>query len=244
MSAFTTIAEFYEVLSDSNARLEREGPLLKQCLEQAPGKRVLDVACGTGLHAGFLAELDANVTAFDASPEMIEHAGDRRPHEKVTYAVCDMRDIEGGPWDLALCLGNSITLLDSLEDVRTTMAAVHASLAPGGLFVVQIINYAAESAQQPRHRIETKMVDEREIVAVKNLVPHADRTLLSLAFFCRQDGEYSSASETSVQMNLRREELEQAATEAGFQVKAIYGAFDRSEYVAAASPDVVLVLQH
>lgn len=242
MSAFTTVAEFYEVLSDSSARLEREGPFLKQCLEQAPGKRVVDIACGTGLHAAFLADLGADVTALDASADMIAHAQARRSHPNVAYGVCDMRNVQGGPWDLALCLGNSITLLDSLEDVRATLAAVHAALSPGGLFVVQVINYAADAAQKPRHRVEIKMIGEREIVAVKNLVPHADHTLLSLAFFCKQDGHYTSVAETSVQINLRREQLEPAATEVGL-VKAVYGAFDQSEYVAPASPDLIVVLK-
>lgn len=243
MSAFTTIAEFYEVLSDSQARLEREGPFLRHCFEQAPGARVLDIACGTGLHAGFFAELDAEVTALDASEQMIELACQRRPNKGVTYGVCDMRCVAGEPWDMAVCLGNSIALLEALDDIATTLKAVYASLAPGGLFVIQTINYAADAAQKPRHRVETKVLGDREIVAVKSLVPHAGHTLLSIAFFSKENGPYTSVSETSVQLNLKREELERAANAAGFEVKAVHGAFDRSEYVAATSPDIIVVLQ-
>ena len=56
---FTTSAKYYEVLSDNEKRLKREGPFLKETLQQAPGLRVVDMACGTGLHAEFFAKLGA-----------------------------------------------------------------------------------------------------------------------------------------------------------------------------------------
>ena len=113
MAAFHTIAEYYEVLSDSEARLRREGPFLAECLERAPGRRVLDVACGTGLHAEFFANLGAEVAALDLSAEMIAHARERRPHPAIHYAAGDMREPPTGPWDLAVCLGNSLSLLEA-----------------------------------------------------------------------------------------------------------------------------------
>ena len=68
-AGFDYVAAYYEVLSDNAARPQREGQFLAECLEQAPGRRVLDIACGTGIHAEFLAGRGADVTAADASPE-------------------------------------------------------------------------------------------------------------------------------------------------------------------------------
>ena len=242
-SAFHSIAAFYEALSDSEERLRREGALLKECLAAAPGPRVADLACGTGLHARFLVDLGAEVTALDISPEMVAHAGARRPHAGITYLVGDMRAIEGGPWDLAICLGNSLSLLDSLDQLDTVMSAVYAALSPGGIFLLQIINYASAAVQQPRHRVERKTVGEAEIVAVKNLVPHEDRTLLALAFYSVRNGQYASASETAVLMNLSREQVLDSAERAKFRVGAVYGGFDRSEYDPDASTDLVCILE-
>jgi SAM-dependent methyltransferase len=222
--------------------LEREGPFLKDLLAAAPGDRVVDLACGTGLHALFFAEAGARVTALDVSPEMIAHAQARRPHVRIAYGVGDMRTPEGSPWDLAVCLGNSISLLASATDVTRTFAGVHDVLAPGGLFVVQVLNYAASTAEPPRHRVDRKESDGREVVAVKSLVPQGDRTLLSLAFFAVGD-TVDSVSETAVLRHVDRDELERAATAAGLLVRGTYGSFNGTPYDPAASSDLIAVFE-
>jgi SAM-dependent methyltransferase len=244
MSGFDSIAAYYEVLSDGEARLRREGAFLTECVRRAPGTRVVDVACGTGLHAAFFADLGAEVTALDLSAEMIAHARERRPHANVRYAVGDMRRLEGGPWDLAVCLGNSLSLLNSRADVEAAFRSVADSLAPRGLFIVQVLNYAAASAQQPRHRIERKTRDNAEIVAVKSLVPQGDRTLLSIAFFRREGDAFESATETAVLLHVGLEDIAAAAAQAGLEVVETFGGFDRSEYQAGTSSDLVCVLEN
>lgn len=244
MSSFNTIAAYYEVLSDAEGRLDREGPLLSECLRRAPGARVVDVACGTGLHARLFADLGARVTAFDLSPEMVAYAREHRLHPAITYAVGDMRDLKGGPWDLAVCLGNSLSLLGSLEEVVTLFRSVAGSLSRGGVFALQVLNYAAEAAQRPRHRIERRTRGDIEIIAVKNLVPHGDRTLLSITFFIKEDGTYASASDTAVLLPLSREDLARGAEQAGLRVNDVFGGFDRSPYEPAISPDLIAVLIH
>ena len=243
MSGFDSSAAYYEVLSDSDARLAREGPLLIECLRRAPGTRAADLACGTGLHARFLADHGAQVAAIDLSPEMVAHARERRPHPAITYSVGDMRAIEGGPWDLAICLGNSLSLLRSLEEVDCAMKGVSCALTPGGIFLVQVVNYAATAAQQPRHRVERKRAGDAEIIAIKNLVPHDGRTLLSMTFYFALNGQYTSVSETAVLLNLTREQVLDSAKRAALRVGAVYGGFDRSEYDPDASPDLVCILE-
>ena len=244
MAAFHTIAEYYEVLSDSEARLRREGPFLAECLERAPGRRVLDVACGTGLHAEFFANLGAEVAALDLSAEMIAHARERRPHPAIHYAAGDMREPPTGPWDLAVCLGNSLSLLEAAGQLAPMFRAVQSALAPGGLFVVQVLNYAAPAAQQPRHRVERRSRGDVDVIAVKSLVPNGDRTLLSIACYSLTQGACSSASETAVLMNVTLEQIRAAAEEAGLAVIGTFGGFDRAAYAADQSQDLVSVLEN
>ncbi|HEX72981.1 MAG TPA: class I SAM-dependent methyltransferase, partial [Candidatus Hydrogenedentes bacterium] len=113
MEAFERGAAYYEVFANSVKRLEREGPFLLERFRRAPGNRVLDLACGTGPHALFFAEYGGVVTAVDAGAGMIAFARRARPHPNIEYRVGDMRRVEGGPWDFALCLGNSLSLIDS-----------------------------------------------------------------------------------------------------------------------------------
>lgn len=242
MGSFDSVAAFYEVLSDSAARLEREGPLLAELSRRAPGKRVCDIACGTGLHAAYLAGLGAEVLAVDASPEMVRHAQARRPHKNIRYAAADMRDLPEFQADLVLCLGNSINLLGNVEEARAVVADVAERLAPGGLFCVQVLNNEAEGMDKPRHRVQRKETEDGVVVAIKNLVPQGDRTLLTLNFFHESDGAWEQASDAAVLLHLALDDLKGAAEDAGLALSDVYGAYDERPYEASTSPDLIVVL--
>lgn len=239
MDAFKSSASFYELLSDTEGRLRREGPLLEECLRRAPGPSVVDLACGTGLHAEFFAGLGARVSARDVSAEMIAHARQRRPHADIEYTTGDMRELKGGRWDLAVCLGNSLSLLSSIEDTGRVMRSVYSALVPGGMFLTQVLNCLSEDARRPRHRVERK----GEVVAVKSLVPHGERTLLSLAFYSFAGGEPVSLSETAVLLHFTRESIASLAGDAGFRAAEVYGDFDRGAYEPDRSPDLICLFQ-
>lgn len=235
-------AEYYEAFADAEGRLAREGPLLEECLHRAPGLRVVDIACGTGLHARFFAGLGAHVTALDVSPEMVAYAREHRPHPAIKYRAADMRTLRGGPWDLALCLGNSLSLLGSFEEVAATFRAVFAALEPGGLFLLQVLDYASQAAQQPRHRVERRTVGDANVVAVKSLVPHEDCTLLSLTYHLLRQGRHDALTETALLLHVTRERITRAAEDTGFAVDSVWGGFDRSTFHEDASQDVVCLL--
>ena len=239
MRAFTSSTQFYDALSNPATRLEREGPLLLDVLEHAPGKRVVDLACGTGLHAQFLAQHAATITALDVSAEMVSYAREHRGGPGIEFHTGDMQAIKGGPWDTAICLGNSLSLLPSFAAIGETFQRVYNALAPGGRFLVQILNYRAASAQQPRHRVERKLVDGVEVTAVKSLVPQDDRTLLCLAFFDTENAPPACLCEAAVLLNITDMELAEAGEAAGFTSSTFYGGFDRSAYDANDSSDVV-----
>jgi len=241
MYAFTNSAAFYEVLSDSEGRLQREGPLLLELLAQAPGAGVVDLACGTGLHADYLADHGATVTASDLSHEMVVHAAQRRRHTNIRFVQMDMRAIKGGPWDLALCIGNSLSLLPTRLDVNRVFHAVARVLTSKGLFLVQLVNYSADSMQKPRHRVERRQVLDGEVVAAKSLVPHNGRTLLSMAFFHVRDGKVDSLAETAVQLNLDQAALVEAVAATGLHLVAAYGGYDKRPYQPQTSPDLICV---
>jgi len=71
-------------------------------------KTVLDVGCGRGRHALFLAEMGFDVTATDISPEGIEQlkkeAKKRKLDGKITTVVCDMLELpfEDNSFDCAV----------------------------------------------------------------------------------------------------------------------------------------------
>jgi SAM-dependent methyltransferase len=240
--ALTNVAAYYDVLAGGRKRLDREGPLLTECLHRAPGRRVVDLACGTGLHALFMAESGAEVTALDMSAGMIAYARANRPHPSVAYGVGDMRCLGGGPWDLALCLGNSLSLLPSAEGLSCVFHGVATALVPGGLFLMQLLNYSAPSAQEPRHRVERHHVGDEDVVAVKSLVPDGGHTLLSIVFHIAYEAQIHAIADTAVLRHWTSADLRAAAEAADLCVTAEYGAFDRAPF-APSSSDLIVVAE-
>lgn len=243
MSAFDRGAVYYEAFANVTQRLQREGPSLLEHLRRAPGNRVLDMACGTGPHALFFAEHGAKVTAIDFSESMLAYARQHRAHADITYKQGDIRAITGGPYDLALCLGNSLCLLNTKEELNAAFGSVFKALFPGGIFITQTLNYRAPAARQPRHRIERVTVGDENVVAVKSLVPEGHHTLLSLNYFAQTPSGYETISEAAVLRNWTEEELLAAANPAGFSPMDMYGSYDQKPFDPDVSNDILLVLR-
>ncbi|MEO7601665.1 MAG: bifunctional 2-polyprenyl-6-hydroxyphenol methylase/3-demethylubiquinol 3-O-methyltransferase UbiG [Sphingomicrobium sp.] len=106
------------------------------------GKSALDVGCGAGLLAEPLARLGANVTAIDASTELIEAA---RTHAEasglaIDYRACAVENLDG-----AFNLVTSLEVVEHVAEPRAFVKALAARLAPGGLLILSTPNRTAWS---------------------------------------------------------------------------------------------------
>ena len=133
---YEDVAEVYDLLTAGQPHDAWVRDIERLAREQGlPGRRLLDVACGTG--KSFLAMLDLGyaVTACDVSPSMVararEVAGDR-----VAIEVEDMRALPaGGPYDLVTCLNDAVNHLADAGELTAFFAGARRNLAPGGLLV-------------------------------------------------------------------------------------------------------------
>jgi len=103
-----------------------------------PGRRLLDVACGTGKSFIPMLEKGWEVTACDISPKMVaiarEKVGDR-----AALSVADMRDLPVfGEFDLILCLDDAVNYLLSTEELEQALTGMRRNLGPGGLLMFDV----------------------------------------------------------------------------------------------------------
>ena len=99
------------------------------------GARLLDVACGTGLHLEHLAGT-YNAEGLDISEELLAYARVRNPNS--TFYVGDMRTFDlAAPFDIVTCLFSSIGYMTTSEDLHCAIERMAAHLAPGGLLIVE-----------------------------------------------------------------------------------------------------------
>jgi SAM-dependent methyltransferase len=104
-----------------------------------PGGAVLDVACGTGRHARFLAQLGFEVDAVDRDRALFE---DPPPNVAVLEA-----DLESGPWPYAGRRFDGVVVTNYLH--RPLLAALVESLERGGLLVYETFAAGNERFGKP-----------------------------------------------------------------------------------------------
>jgi len=124
MTVFNEFSEVYDRMFPWETRLAREGPFLRRLFEREGVRTVLDCACGTGRHVIALNQWGYLAGGSDLSPRMIEAA---RANARAAGVAADFRtasftglDAAFGPaaaFDAVLCIGNSLTLAPSDDDV-------------------------------------------------------------------------------------------------------------------------------
>jgi ubiquinone/menaquinone biosynthesis C-methylase UbiE len=75
---YDALSDDYDRFVNWGNRLTYEMPFIGRILHKADARRVLDVACGTGMHAIELARRGYKVVGMDLSAPMIERAREER----------------------------------------------------------------------------------------------------------------------------------------------------------------------
>jgi len=102
------------------------------------GKRLLDVACGTG--KSFIPMLNRGweASASDISPAMVALAR-AKVGDKADLSVADMRDLpDFGQFDLVWCLDDAVNYLLSVEELERALAGMRRNLGPEGLLTFDV----------------------------------------------------------------------------------------------------------
>lgn len=182
------------------------------------GRRVLDVACGTGKSAEPLADRGYDVWACDQSPAMVARARERLG-PKAHVFLADMRRLpETREHDLITCLDDSLNYV--LDDVQltATLEGFSRSLAPDGLAIFDLNSRAA---------YRDFFTAGRELELAGNALTWHGRTPPGGSLF---EAEITPARRHAswrpslhIQRHHSREQIAAACVPAGLEIVAVYG---------------------
>jgi len=232
------------------ARIEREWPFIRKVLDGAPSRRVLDLGCGSGEHARFLASQGFSVVGVDASESMLAKARETEPPDGVEFVAGDMADIAAltaSTFGAALCLGNTLPHLRDAVTLSRFLTGLRARLLPGAPVLIQVLNYEKILGQRQRF-LPLNFKDEggEELVFLRLMEPRPDGTVVFTPSTLRYRPGGEPALEVVASRNVllrgwRGPELAGALAEAGFTEQAIFGSMTESPYGSEHSNDFVIV---
>lgn len=159
-------------------------PVLVQAVADSmlPSGRVLEIGCGTGTNARYLAEQGFEVVAVDVSPTAIEQARAKNSLTGITYAVLDVLEgpLPDGPFDAVVDRG-CYHVFGRIEQQETFVTKVSGALREGGCWLSLIgSTEGAPRDHGPPRRSAANVIDVVE--------PHLQLVMLRECAFADSKG--------------------------------------------------------
>lgn len=133
-------------------------------------KQILELGCGTGLHAIQLAKRGYQVHGVDLSPAMISKARNQVPSAlagQVSHEEGDVRHIRlGRIFDVVISLFHVASYQTSQNDIRAMIQTATEHLASGGVFIFDFWYGPAVLNQRPEVRVKRLQNDACNLIRI------------------------------------------------------------------------------
>lgn len=190
MSTFTaSYARYYDLLY-RDKDYAREADFVMSRLPRQPGPQahLLELGCGTGLHALELAARGIDVTGIDLSEHMVRLARERAARvdghaPRPAFEQGDVRSVRlGRKFDIVVSLFHVMSYQVSDSDLRQAFATAAAHLKPGGAFIFDCWYGPAVLSEAPSVRVK-RMEDERiQVVRLAEPVVHSGENVVDVNY--------------------------------------------------------------
>lgn len=246
---YDAFSENYDRFMNWPSRLAGEMPFILRELRIVNAVRILDAACGTGMHMVALAKEGYEVTGADLSPNMIERteANALAAGTQVKFLVAGFGQLAQAfqeTFDAVLCLGNSLPHLLTPAELSAATLDFAACLRPGGLVLIQNRNYDAVISQHERWmEPQTHTEGNHEWLFLRFYDFRPDGLLnFNIVTLYRQGNNPWMQRVAATRLNpLRQVELTAALAEAGFGSIKKYGNLAGEAFDTESSGNLVVI---
>jgi len=234
----------YDALVDWPKRLKNEEPFYRRLLDEVGVRHVFDAACGTGQHAHMFHSWGLKVEGADLSPAMIAHcraAFGENDRLRWVERSFDQPASPAGQCDAVICVGNSLALAPDHDTVRRALGAMLASLRPGGVCVIQVLNlWRLPEGPTTWQKCKRLTLDGADTIILKGV--HRVGSTGFVEFVCLRldNGTVERQAHTATILGLEADALAAVARQAGATNIQPLGSFARDPYDRAGSTDLIL----
>ena len=189
-NVFNKYASYYELLYKDKNYKEEVDYVTKLISDNIKcGDYILELGCGTGMHAELLLESGYRVHAIDLSESMVSQAIERSKklekglREKAHFSVGDVRSYRTDErFDVVISLFHVLSYQNSNEDVKATLQTVKEHLKVGGIFIVDFWYGPAVLNYLPETRVKRLESDEISVIRLAEPVLHENENVVDVNY--------------------------------------------------------------
>ncbi|XDD46162.1 class I SAM-dependent methyltransferase [Leptospira sp. WS39.C2] len=128
-------------------------------------QKAIDLGAGNGIQSIPIAELGYHVTAIDFNPQLLNELNQNIKRRSLPIQVIDGEITNFELWkeinpELILCCGDTISHLESYEEIKEWMKQCYSNLLPGGKFILSFRDYS-KTLQDKERFIPVKSDESR-----------------------------------------------------------------------------------
>ncbi len=211
MSVFGAYAAYYDLLN-AEKDYAGEAAYVEHLLRRAgSGPELLELGCGTGIHAALLAQRGFSVCGVDRSLSMLASATERASREPASVAARlsfrrgDVRTFRAAStFDGVISLFHVMSYQTSQDDLESAMETARAHLKPGGAFVFDCWYGPAVLTQRPARRVRHLESDLVDVTRVAEPEMHLDENVVDVVYQITVRQKGSGAEETITESHRMR----------------------------------------
>lgn len=177
------LSHFYEwMLGDFEEAASRQQTFFQENNIISKEKEIaFDLGAGNGLQSIPLAKLGHEVYAFDFNQRLLDSLNERKRNLAITTVLSDLESFHTYQKEpsLIVCMGDTLTHLDSIAQVSQFLSDCYSKIKPGGSLVLSFRDYGTTLTGEKRflpvkadeNRIHTCVLDyDEEKVLVTDLI--------------------------------------------------------------------------
>lgn len=221
---FSDYAKYYNLLyrdKDYNAETSHVHSLINEFAERLV-HTVLDIGCGTGMHAHYMNLLGYQVAGIDSSQEMISQAlakGIPQADFKVGNATSFSLDRK---FDVITSLFHVLSYQTATENVTALMKNVSRHLNEKGLFIFDFWYGPAVLSEKPSFKVKRFEDDEIKVTRITEPVLKVNENVVDVNFELiiqnKQQNQVNTVKEVHPMRYFFKPEIELLLVSTGFQL--------------------------